>query len=354
MTSTLFTNVRVLNADGLSLPRSVRIDGAYIGDVEQPSQETIDGTGHVLIPGLIDSHIHLSEGSAEVRALARAGVTTALDMGSWPPSIVEDVRRRGEGADIRTATLPAVGPGGGHARLPGFPAEAVITSPDQAELFVERRINDGADFIKMIAEAAPPEGMSQAAASELVRRAHDRGLLVIAHAISVGAVHVAVEAGADVITHAPLDAVLDDETVTIMRQQGTVAVPTLVMMKGSAVGRAGARYEHARDTVAKFRDAGIAILAGTDANALPGVPYHPAHGVSLHEELRLLTDASLTPMEALRSATTAPAIAFSLADRGTVEPGKRADLVLLRDDPTADITRSETVVGVWTAGRRAF
>lgn len=137
-----------------------------------------------------------------------------------------------------------------------------------------------------------------------------------------------------------------------MRRQGTASVPTLVMMKGSAAGRAGARYEHARDTVAKFHDAGITILAGTDSNALPGVPYHPVHGASVHEELRLLTGASLSAAEALRSATTAPAQVFGLADRGALEPGHRADLVLLRDDPTVDISASAGIVGVWIAGAR--
>jgi imidazolonepropionase-like amidohydrolase len=96
-----------------------------------------------------------------------------------------------------------------------------------------------------------------------------------------------------------------------------------------------------------LHEAGVPIVAGTDAN-----PWAPRHGVGLHRELELLTGAGLTPMEALASATGAPAVHFGLTDRGRVRPGLRADLLLVDGDPTTDITAIGAVVDVWRRGVR--
>ena len=96
--------------------------------------------------------------------------------------------------------------------------------------------------------------------------------------------------------------------------------------------------------------AGIPILAGSDAFAAPLLPEPVRHGESLHHELALLVEAGLTPPEALRSATVLPARHFGLTDRGAVEPGLRADLVLLDGDPLTDITATRRIARVWCAG----
>ena len=87
------------------------------------------------------------------------------------------------------------------------------------------------------------------------------------------------------------------------------------------------------------------ILAGTDSPN-PGT----AHGASIHRELELLVRSGLTPPEALASATSVPAAAFHLADRGVIAPGKRADLLLVKGDPTEDITATRDIVSVWKLG----
>ena len=92
------------------------------------------------------------------------------------------------------------------------------------------------------------------------------------------------------------------------------------------------------------------ILAGTDANTTQGVPYQPAFGASLHDELALLVDAGLSTAAALRAATSLPAKHFGLPDRGTIEPGLRADLVLIDGDPLADINATRAIRRVWVAG----
>lgn len=84
--------------------------------------------------------------------------------------------------------------------------------------------------------------------------------------------------------------------------------------------------------------------------AAPGAPAAVPHGSSLHHELELLTAAGLSTVDALRAATVLPARYFGLTDRGSVEPGMRADLVLVDGDPIADITATRRIRGVWCHG----
>jgi hypothetical protein len=103
--------------------------------------------------------------------------------------------------------------------------------------------------------------------------------------------------------------------------------------------------EGANEAVRQLKAARVPILAGTDAGN-PGT----TQGASLHGELELLVRAGLTPAEALHAATAAAAAAFHLDDRGQIAPGKRADLVLVAGDPTADIRQTRDIVAVWKAG----
>src|SRR5262249_31046550 len=89
----------------------------------------------------------------------------------------------------------------------------------------------------------------------------------------------------------------------------------------------------------------VPLLAGTDSPN-PGT----AHGVSMHGELELLVSAGMTPVDALTAATSTPATAFHLDDRGRIAAGKRADLQLVKGDPTADIKATRNIVSVWKLG----
>jgi imidazolonepropionase-like amidohydrolase len=103
----------------------------------------------------------------------------------------------------------------------------------------------------------------------------------------------------------------------------------------------------AEQTVARLHDAGVPLLAGTDS-PVPGV----AHGASLHRELELLVDSGLSPSEALMAATYTPAHEFGLHDRGRVAAGLRADLVLIKGDPTSNLRALHDIEGVWSGGER--
>ncbi|MEV6716597.1 amidohydrolase family protein [Lentzea sp. NPDC051208] len=348
--TTAIENVRVFDGSVVSEPRRVVFGESVLADDTAAADTVADAAGGVLLPGLIDAHVHTVRGRADLEDLARWGVTTGLDMGAWPLAFVDEMRRQRGVAQILSATIPVVARGGHHARMPGFPAEGIVTGPDEARAFVDRRVADGADYIKIVTEAAPPEGMDQATVNALVQAAHEHDLLVVAHSVTTGAFRVAVESGADVSTHAPLDAVLDDDTIARMREIGMVSVPTLTMMEGTAKLFAGAgfRYEHARDTVTAFHDSGIRLLAGTDSNSATGAPFAPKHGESMHHELELLIAAGLTPGEALASATSLPAQVFGLGDRGVIAAGKRADLLLV----DGDLTATRNIAGLWIAGDR--
>jgi imidazolonepropionase-like amidohydrolase len=339
-TKTALTGVRVFDGAALTEPTTVVLDGGVLGG-DPTGARIVDGTGATLLPGLFDAHVHLLTPD-DLRALAEHGVTTALDMACWPRERVDAFR--GRVPDIRSAGVPAIGPGGNHARMPGMPEEAILTEAGQAAGFVARRVAEGSDYIKVVVEG---DLLDQVTIDAVVAEGKGHGKLTVAHASSVDAFRRAVRAGADVVTHVPRDGVLDADTAATMAGQGQVAVPTLAMM--AAMGTAH-DYAFSRDSVAVLHAAGVPILAGTDAFSAPLLPVPVGHGESLHHELALLVAAGLTEVEALRAATVLPARHFGFPDRGAVRDGLRADVVLVDGDPTRDITATRKIRGVWSAG----
>jgi imidazolonepropionase-like amidohydrolase len=109
-----------------------------------------------------------------------------------------------------------------------------------------------------------------------------------------------------------------------------------------------ASCEGTNEAIRAMAARGVPVLAGTDSPA-PGATY----GASLHGEMELLVRAGLTPTQALMAATSAPARAFGLDDRGRIAPGLRADLLLVEGDPTADILHTRRIVKIWKRGVEA-
>lgn len=351
MSRTAIRNVRVFDGHTLGGPTTVVIDGAVIGTDPAGARE-VDGTGATLLPGLIDAHVHV-ERPENLESLAAWGVTTGLDMACWPVERVDALRRCGRGAEFRTAGLPAIGPGGAHVHLPGMPADAIVRTAADARRHVAARVADGVDHIKGVAEAPGDGGPGAEALAALVTAAREHGLTTVVHAASPGAFTLAVESGADVITHLPVVGTVTDADVAAMRAAGQVAVPTVVMMEGIlSTGRLGpTSIDHVLSSLAALHRAGVTIVAGTDANEVEAAPSPVRHGESLHRELELMVRAGLTPVEVLRSATGTAASVFGLHDRGVIAPGKRADLLLVDGDPTTSIGATRSIRAVWIAGR---
>lgn len=370
--STTLTNVRLLTGEGLSERSTLVIEDGLIsatrpGDAagtrtdDGPETVVVDGNGGTLLPGLVDAHVHLT-GEHDLRESARWGVTTMLDMGSHPVALVDSLRHRTGLPDIRSAGSPASAPGGMQTTFMGFPADSVVDGPDDAERFVSLREAEGSDHIKIIVE--DPAVMGQAAlgaetvaALVVVARAH--GLRTFSHVTTVAAFQIAVDAGVDVLTHLPLDRPVGDDLLAAVLAKGLLTVPTLTMMRGVAANRAklpthgvGVDFDNAMRSVTVLHEGGVPVLVGTDANSHPGSPFGVPHGESTHDELALLVGAGLSPLEALRGATALPAQLLGLDDRGALEPGLRADLLLVEGDPTRDIAATRNIEGVWVAGER--
>ncbi len=352
------TNVKVFDGNGLTEERTVVIDHVVIS-AATTAERTIDGQHGTLLPGFIDSHVHLAS-LAELEQGTQWGCTTMLDMGSQSMAVTDSLRHRPGLADIRGAGNVASAPGGTQITRMGYPASSAVTGPADASRFVADRIAERADYIKVIVE--DPQRMGSAALDSatiaaLVKAAHQVGLKAIAHVTTITALRVAADAVVDILTHAPFDADVDDSLAVSIATQSLVSVPTLIAMRtlASIAARlpthgAGTDYAHARRTVSAFHRAGVTILAGTDSYQGPDVPVSIPHGEALHDELGLLVGAGLTPIEALRSATVLPAEYFGFTDRGVIELGRRADLLLVEGDPTQDIAATRAIRSVWVAG----
>ena len=340
------TRVRVFDGQRLREPDTVVVDGDVIGS-DPEGARVIDCDGGVLLPGLIDAHVHLY-GREDLEQLSAFGVTTALDMGT-PWEVVNELRGLHGLTDIRSPGKPAVAPGSDHARMLNAPPEAQVAGPDQAPDFVSDWISQGADYIKII---LAQDGFDQPTLNAIVAAAHEHDKLTVAHASSFADIAMAQEAQVDVVTHAPLDKALDKAAVARMVAENRISVPTLTMMEGivEQAHPPGSSYAPARATVTAFYEAGVPILAGTDANQAGGAPAVISHGDSLHHELELLVDAGLSSVDTLRAATSLPAQHFGLTDRGVIEPGRRADLVLIDDDPINDISATRQIKRIWFAG----
>lgn len=383
-------NVRVFDGKQFGESTSLEIENGVISQ-NVSGAEQIDCEGGFLLPGFIDAHIHLNT-VEEMYALARHGITTGLDMATYPPSKLQGLREAKQVGlpDFRSPGTPATSPGSVHSIILPLPEADFVSSPQDAVRFVHDRLSQGADYIKVIADVPGPD---QATLNAIVAEAHRRGKLVVAHAATFIPFGMALDAGADFITHAPVDKALDEESCLRMAREGRVAIPTLTMeeavtgaMSWTALlrmllrpvtlfkliqamrmkrggtpsadhahpapsgGGGKTTYENARLSVAALHRAGVPILAGTDAHEEPTSPFDVKHGASLHRELELLVAAGLSNTEVLQAATSLPAKHFGLSDRGAVELGMRADLVLLAQNPLDDITATRSIRRVWCAG----
>ena len=343
-------NVRVFDGDSLRPPSTLVIDGAVIGRDPTDAAEVVDAKGGTLLPGLIESHAH-PEDMTDIQSLTKYGVTTAFVLASYAPRQNMSLHGHAGLVDVHYASAPAVAPGSLHGRLVGrynSDPQLLVKSPEDAYRWVEEQLTWDPEFFKVVAQSP---GLAQETLNVLVEEGHRHGKKVVCHAADLISHRQAMNAGVDQIHHSPADVVADEELARQIRLRGQISVPTLIMMKvlAEGAGPGPARdYAASRETVRRYHEAQIPILAGTDANkVVASVPF----GKTLHQELELLVEAGLSPVQALRSATSLPALHWGLADRGVIAPGYRADLVLIDGDPTADIKATQNLRRMWIAGK---
>jgi len=393
---TAITNARVFDGEHITDHRTVVIDGAHIdsvGGVVPAGATMLDARGATLLPGLIDSHVHTDfEGLHDALLF---GVTTELEMnGRWSAKQRKEIAERSDIADLRSPGM-GVTPQGGHPTqymssssnllirfLFRYPS---VSNPDEAARFVAKQVAQGADYIKIFIEDGSCVGfpglpvLDDETLLAAVQAAHKFTKLAIAHVTTVAEGKRAIAAGVDGLAHLFFDCQSSPEFTAAITASGAFVTPTLVTIS-SAVGNSAAalaadqrvssrlskkwldslsrsmnvypegKLEDAFASLMALHEAGVDILAGSDVSepipSLGGL----AHGASLHHELQLLVAAGLTPIQALRAATSTPARRFGLTDRGRIAPGARADLLLVDGDPTTSIRDTLSIRAVWRRG----
>jgi imidazolonepropionase-like amidohydrolase len=390
--ATLVQDVRVFDGKAVHERRSVLFDDARVVDANfrgpaPAGARIVKGAGRTLMPGLIDAHTHAFR---QFDLPVLFGVTTQIDMFTAVP-VMQDAKRsmaagRHAGqADLFSAGTLATAPDG-HGTQFGVPIPT-LSSPGEAQAFVDARIAEGSDFIKIVLEAGghgtgKMHSLDIATATALIEAAHRRGKLAVVHISTEKDARAALEAGADALVHLFLGAAPDptavDSLAKLAKRKNAFVIPTFTVMESMAgvrvddllgnadlaalVEREGATTLKARygqqaqpqllampkAVTAALARAGVPILAGTDAGNA-GTLY----GISMHRELAALVEAGLTPTAALAAATSAPAAAFRLGRRGCIATGCKADLLLVEGDPTRDITATRRIVEVWKDGQSA-
>jgi imidazolonepropionase-like amidohydrolase len=239
--------------------------------------------------------------------------------------------------------------------LPLSVEEGIANGVAEVRLAVRYQIKYGAELIKVCASGGVmshtgPAGAQQYSDEELrtvVDEAHRAGLRVAAHAHGDDGIRAAIEAGIDCIEHGSL---MRDETIDLMVERGRFLVATTYLADGMDLSHAAPElqakaadvFPKAKQTISKSIAKGVKIACGTDAPAIP-------HGHNA-KELLALVDRGMTPLQALRAATTVAAELIDKQDRGRIEEGLLADIIAVPGDPVADIAVTEDVRFVMKGG----
>jgi imidazolonepropionase-like amidohydrolase len=372
---------------------AVLIEGERITEMGQLSQiqphvpnaaRIIDLGNATLLPGLIDCHTHLMaripsgpdgyilnlatksqafralEGAADARATLEAGFTTVRDVENEGSEYADVALREainqglvsGPRMQVATRAIAAVGqynPFGVSADLTDFPTGAqMVSGVSEARRAVREQIGHGADLIKVYADWGYPTLIVEEM-SAIVEESHKAGRKVAAHATTPGGIRNAITAGVDSIEHGHG---ADRRDLEMMKEKGVYWVPTMgyYFYRVDEVKSAEAHkymeevLQRARQNILIARQFGVKIANGFDpSNA-------ESHGQNAHEIIAM-TKLGLTPMEAIRAATTNAADLMAWQDKvGSIEPGKYADVIAVAGDPLTDITVLQHVEFVMKGG----
>ena len=367
-----------------------KISEIVTGYIEpEPDDQYIDLSGYTVLPGLIDMHVHLTSNQSSTsrytestslnpadyairsvnnaKKTLMAGFTTVRNLGGSDTVTVslrnEIAKGTVPGPRIYTAGL-SIASTGGHAdgtnslnrelsSDPG-PADGIINSPDDAYKAVRHRYKEGADLIKITATGGVLSNakngqnpqMTLEEIKSVVDAARDYGFKVAAHAHGSEGIIRAVKAGVDSIEHGTL---MDAEGMTLMREEGTYYVPTL--LAGAWVAEKALIEDYYPpfvqkkaleigpqliSTFSKAYQAGVKIAFGTDTGVTP-------HGDNA-KEFKLMVEAGMTEKEAILSATLHASILLGEQENiGSISKGRLADIIAVSGNPLEDITYLESV-----------
>ena len=388
-------------AERASGPATIVVEDGRITAIERghrapgDGDELIDLSASTVLPGLMDMHTHVSQELGPNSYIVRfthdapritlqstvyaqrtlaAGFTTIRDLGDRHNISValRDAIARGDVVGPRIFTSgKSIATTGGHAdptsgwaaHIAGDPGplEGVVNGVADARKAVRQRYKEGVDLIKITATGGV---LSLAASGEnpqfqqdeleaIVATARDYGFHVAAHAHGAEGMKRAIRAGVYSIEHGTY---MDDEVIRLMKQHGTWYVPTIhagrfVAEKSAVDGyfpdivrpKAAAIGPQIQGTFSRAHKAGVKIVFGTDCGVGP-------HGDNARE-FEYMVEGGMSPMDAIRSATSVAAEFLGVADRlGTIEAGKLADIIAVEGDPLADISRLRAVHFVMKEG----
>lgn len=378
MTTLALRGARVWDGVGdVSSDTTVVFDGEHVGAVaaDAGAGESLDVSGWTVIPGLIDAHAHLcfnaasdwravydgdSAGrmllrmAAHGRAMLEAGITTVRDLGA-PTEIALDLRQAfAEGIASGPHLLVSGAPittTGGHCWFMGGETDGEV----ELRKAVRERVKAGVDCIKIMASGgnmtrrtntfAPQYSVDELrAVSEECARLR---IPLTAHAHGTEGIRAAVEGGVPMIEHCsftrPGGIDLDELLIARMAEQSTIVSPTVSV--GYRNWPDDGLRQRRGEVLRAMLNRGVQLVMSTDCG-IPGVPHAAlAGGMQVLSEL-----AACSPLETIKLATSTSASVLGLADRGTLEPGKLADAVVVDGDPTTDLAALERVRYVFKSG----
>ncbi|KAI0179668.1 hypothetical protein GGR52DRAFT_208665 [Hypoxylon sp. FL1284] len=407
--SLLITDVHIFDGENEISRGSVLVEDGVIkqvvkGELAAPSSSTVvvSKPGHTLIPGIIDGHIH-AEANEDYTALTQSlkfGITTVCDMHQEVEDI-DKLRARAtqdpDAADFKTSSQAATVTGGWPmAVITAFDKSEemrarIATWPDlktraDVETYIQDRVNDKADYVKLMHEDGSSLSMKPAMPSleiqkDLVQLAHQNGFVVVAHATSVQSTIDMLNLGVDGTTHTVCDRPPTKELVDAYLANNAHCNPTLATIGSltkeglkdqevyahdprvqklvsvenrqrlcACMGLANdtAKVEYAYQSVRDLKAAGVDVILGSDT---AGPAVGSSFGVTAHQELGLLVNrCGFTPKEALVAGTSLVAKRLRLHDRGRIAEGLRADLVLIEGNPLENIDSTLDIRGVWKQG----